>query len=151
MSKKKKIKGKTEKMNERVHILFIVLNVLITISLILALVFKTDFYYSLYWFVVPLITVISILKINKWKINDKELEVDKSIQRSYDDSTVLLIVFYGLVLLIIEFIDIVKEGVRDNPYFIVGFFIITIVYELFIIVSEYKAKKEIEKQLKERK
>lgn len=37
-----------EKKNKRINILFIVLNILITISLVLALVLKNNFSYSLY-------------------------------------------------------------------------------------------------------
>lgn len=139
-----------EKKNKRINILFIVLNILITISLVLALVLKNNFSYSLYWFIIPLLMVVSLLTINKWSVVGTSLDIDKEIQRSFDDSTVIITVFYGLIYLITEFIDILKENVRHNPYFIIGFFIITIVYELFIYLSIYNARKDTAKKLEEK-
>ena len=139
-----------EKKNKRINILFIVLNILITISLVLALVLKNNFSYSLYWFIIPLLMVVSLLTINKWSVVGTSLDIDKEIQRSFDDSTVIITVFYGLIYLITEFIDILKEDVRHNPYFIIGFFIITIVYELFIYLSIYNARKDTAKKLEEK-
>lgn len=139
-----------EKKNKRINILFIVLNILITISLVLALVLKNNFSYSLYWFIIPLLMVVSLLTINKWSVVGTSLDIDKGIQRSFDDSTVIITVFYGLIYLITEFIDILKEDVRHNPYFIIGFFIITIVYEFFIYLSIYNARKDTAKKLEEK-
>lgn len=139
-----------EKKNKRINILFIVLNILITISLVLALVLKNNFSYSLYWFIIPLLMVVSLLTINKWSVVGTSLDIDKGIQRNFDDSTVIITVFYGLIYLITEFIDILKEDVRHNPYFIIGFFIITIVYELFIYLSIYNARKDTAKKLEEK-
>lgn len=82
-----------EKKNKRINILFIVLNILITISLVLALVLKNNFSYSLYWFIIPLLMVVSLLTINKWSVVGTSLDIDKGIQRSFDDSTVIITVF----------------------------------------------------------
>ena len=94
--------------------------------------------------------VVSLLTINKWSVVGTSLDIDKGIQRSFDDITVIITVFYGLIYLITEFIDILKEDVRHNPYFIIGFFIITIVYELFIYLSIYNARKDTAKKLEDK-
>ena len=56
-----------------------------------------------------------------------------------------------MVYLIIEFFDILNNNLRNNMYLIIGFFIITILYEMFIFLSIYNAKKETSDILNKKK
>lgn len=130
--------------------LLVVFNVLIIASLILALIIKTKFAYSLYWFIVPLLILLLILVIREWSKRGKDSDIDKSkiIQRSFDDTTTLSTVFYGIIYLIIMFIDTFNE-IKNSPYVLIGFFVITIIYELFIYLAIDNANKETAKLLNE--
>ena len=66
----------------------------------------------------------------------------KSIRKSYNDITVVSTVFYGLIYLGIEFIDMINSDVRNNIYLVCGFFAITLLYELFVFTAIKSAKKE---------
>lgn len=97
-----------------------------------------------------MILILSI--IQKWSVRDLNADVDKSktIQRSVDDTTTLSTVFFGLIYLIIQCIEVWKENITNNQVVIIGFFIIMIVYELFTYLAIYNAKKET-KELLEKK
>ena len=136
--------------------LLVVFNILIIMSLIIALIIKTKLAYSLYWFIVPLLILLLILVIREWSKRGQDSDIDKSkidksktIQRSFDDTTTLSTVFYGLIYLIIMFIDTFNENIKNSPYILIGFFIITVIYELFIYLAIYNANKETAKLLKE--
>ena len=87
---------------------------------------------------------IGLLYINRFSVRGLNADTKESlvIQRSFDDSSTLITFFYGLVYLIIQGIDMFNEGIINNPYVIVGFFIITILYELFTYLTINNAKKE---------
>lgn len=124
-------------------------NILMIICFILTLVLKTKIIYSLYWVLVPLLIFLLLLFINsidKGKL-DKDLNKSKQIKQSYSDMTTVATVFYGIVYLIIEFFGSMNTGLKENNYLIIGFFIITIIYELFIYLSINKTSKEISKIL----
>ena len=129
--------------------LLIVANILITICLILVLTLKTKITYSLYWTITPFLILLIILfirEVDKGTI-DTDINKSKTIKSSYNDSSTIATVFYALIYLLIEFFDILNNNIRDNVYLIIGFFIITMIYELFICLSIYNAKKETEKLL----
>lgn len=129
--------------------LLVVANILITICLILVLTLKTKFTYSLYWTITPFLILLIILfirEVDKGTV-DTDINKSKTIKSSYNDSSTIATVFYALIYLLIEFFDILNNNIRDNVYLIIGFFIITMIYELFICLSIYNAKKETEKLL----
>ena len=129
--------------------LLVVTNILITICLILVLTLKTKITYSLYWTITPFLILLIILfirEVDKGTI-DTDINKSKTIKSSYNDSSTIATVFYALIYLLIEFFDILNNNLRNNTYLIIGFFIITMIYELFICLSIYNAKKETEKLL----
>lgn len=129
--------------------LLVVANILITICLILVLTLKTKINYSLYWTITPFLILLIILfirEVDKGTI-DTDINKSKTIKSSYNDSSTIATVFYALIYLLIEFFDILNNNLRNNTYLIIGFFIITMIYELFICLSIYNAKKETEKLL----
>lgn len=129
--------------------LLVIANILIVICLILVLTLKTKFAYSVYWTLIPfiiLLIVSFIREIDKGMINT-DIKNSNIIKNSYNDSSTLATVFYGLIYLLIEFFDILNNNIRNNIYLIIGFFIITMIYELFICLSICNAKKETSKLL----
>lgn len=132
--------------------LLVVSNILIFICLILVLTLQTKFTYSLYWTLVPFLIVLIVSfihEVDKGIVN-KDIDKSKAIKRTYDDSTVIATVFYAFTYLLIEFVDTLNDGFRNNLYIIIGFLVITFVYELFIYISINNAKKETSKLLKKK-
>lgn len=117
---------------------------LMIISFILALIKKTQWFYSLYWCSVPFLIVFLMAFLNAISIRGKDSDIDKTkvIQRSFDDTTTISTFFYTIIYVAILFVDQVKGNVQNNIYIIVIFFIITMVYELCLYLSIYNMKKD---------
>ena len=133
---------------------FLVLsNILFIINFILTLVLKNNFSYSLYWILVPVLIFILMMLLYEVDKGQVDYDIDKSklVKRSYNDTTTLATVFYGIVYLIIEFFDSIKINLKYNIYLIIGFFKITIIYELFIYLSISNANKETSEILNKKK
>lgn len=130
----------------------VLLNVFMIFSLVLVLGFKIDYGYSLYWVITPFLMVLVLSVIQKWSARglNADVEESKTIQRSFDDTTTLSTVFFGLIYLIIQGVEVWKENITNNPIVIIGFFIIMIVYKLFTYLSIYNAKKDTAKLLEKK-
>jgi len=124
--------------------LLLVVNFIVVIFLIATIIFNTKLTYSLYWISIPVLIFLIVwfmFEVDKGLIEINQNE-GKSIRRSYNDITVVSTVFYGLIYLGIEFIDMINSNIRDNIYLICGFFAITLLYELFVFSAIKSAKKE---------
>ena len=130
-----------------------IVNVLTIICLVLVLSLKTQFTYSLYWALIPLLIMFVMLLIREIDKGNLDTDINKSkiIKRAYNDSTAIAIVFYGMVYLIILFFEQLNSNVYNNIYVIVGFFILTLLYELFLSLSVYSASKETSEILNRKK
>lgn len=130
----------------------VLLNVIMVVSLVLVLGFKIDYGYNLYWFITPFLMILVLSVIQKWSARGLNADIDesKTIQRSFDDTTTLSTVFFGLIYLIIQGVEIWKEHITNNTIVIIGFFIVMIVYELFTYLAIYNAKKETAKLLEKK-
>lgn len=130
-----------------------VVNFIVVIFLIATIIFNTKLTYSLYWISIPVLIVLIVCfmyEVDKGLIEINKNE-GKSIRRSYNDITVVSTVFYGLIYLGIEFIDMINSDVRNNIYLVCGFFAITLLYELFIFMAIKSAKKETSELLNNKK
>ena len=124
--------------------LLVVVNFIVAIFLIATIIFNTKLTYSLYWISIPVLIFLIVMfmyEVDKGLIEINQNE-GKSIRRSYNDITVVSTVFYGLIYLGIEFIDMINSDVRNNIYLVCGFFAITLLYELFVFMAIKSAKKE---------
>ena len=133
--------------------LLVVVNFIVGLFLILTIIFNNKLSYSLYWILVPVLIFILMMLLYEVDKGQVDYDIDKSklVKRSYNDTTTLATVFYGIVYLIIEFFDSIKINLKDNIYLIIGFFIITIIYELFIYLSISNANKETSEILNKKK
>ena len=133
--------------------LLILSNIIVPIFTILVLVFNTKLTYSLYWISIPALIffmVAFIREVDKGLV-DSDLDESKKIKRAYNDSTTISTVFYAVIYLGIEFIDMINSNLRNNVYLICGFYAITLFYELIIYLSIRNALKETSKLLNEKK
>ena len=124
--------------------LVVVVNFIVAIFLISTIIFKTKLTYSLYWISIPVLIFLIVyfmFEVDKGLIEINQNE-GKSIRRSYNDITVVSTVFYGLIYLGIEFIDMINSDIRNNIYLVCGFFAITLLYELFVFTAIKSANKE---------
>lgn len=130
----------------------ILLNIFMVVSLVLVLMLKNDYGYRLYWVITPFLMVLVLLVIKKWSARglNADTEESKVIQRSFDDTTTLSTVFFGIVYLFIQGIECIKENIINNPYVIVGFFIVMIIYEAFTYLAIYVAKRDTARLLEKK-
>ena len=130
----------------------VLLNIFMIVSLVLVLMLKNDYGYRLYWVITPFLMVLVLLVIKKWSARglNADTEESKVIQRSFDDTTTLSTVFFGIIYLFIQGVECIKKDITNNPYVIVGFFIVMIIYEAFTYLSIYVAKRDTAKLLEKK-
>ncbi len=130
----------------------VLLNIFMIVSLVLVLMLKNDYGYRLYWVITPFLMVLVLLVIKKWSARglNADTEESKVIQRSFDDTTTLSTVFFGIIYLFIQGIECIRKDIINNPYIIVGFFIVMIIYEAFTYLSIYVAKRDTARLLEKK-
>lgn len=133
-----------------IKIAIVILNIFLIVSLLLVLVFKKDYGYSLYWVICPFLLVVVLLLINKWSVLGLNADTNDSklIQRSFDDITVVSTVFFGLIYLLIQGLQMWKDELSRNSFVIISFFIVVIIYQMITYLAIYNAKKETRALLK---
>ena len=130
----------------------VLLNIFMIVSLVLVLMLKNDYGYRLYWVITPFLMVLVLLVIKKWSARglNADTEESKVIQRSFDDTTTLSTVFFGIIYLFIQGVECIRKDIINNPYIIVGFFIVMIIYEAFTYLSIYVAKRDTARLLEKK-
>lgn len=130
----------------------VLLNIFMVVSLVLVLMLKNDYGYRLYWVITPFLMVLVLLVIKKWSVRGLNADTEESrvIQRSFDDTTALSTVFFGIIYLFIQGVECIKKDITNNPYIIVGFFIVMIIYEAFTYLSIYVAKRDTARLLEKK-
>ncbi len=130
----------------------VLLNIFMVVSLVLVLMLKNNYGYILYWVITPFLMVLVLLVIKKWSARglNADTEESKVIQRSFDDTTTLSTVFFGIIYLVIQGVECIKENIINNPYVIVCFFIVMIIYEAFTYLSIYVAKRDTARLLEKK-
>lgn len=135
-----------------INIGIVLLNIFMVVSLVLVLMLKNDYGYRLYWVITPFIMVLVLLVIKKWSARGLNADTEDSrvIQRSFDDTTTLSTVFFGIIYLVIQGVECIKKDIINNPYIIVGFFIVMIIYEAFTYLAIYVAKRDTARLLEKK-
>lgn len=130
----------------------VLLNIFMVVSLVLVLMLKNDYGYRLYWVITPFLMVLVLLVIEKWSARGLNADTEDSrvIQRSFDDTTTLSTVFFGIIYLVIQGVECIKKDIINNPYIIVGFFIVMIIYEAFTYLAIYVAKRDTARLLEKK-
>ena len=122
----------------------VLLNVFMVVSLVFVLILKNDYGYNLYWVITPFLMVLVLMVIGRWSVRGLNVDKEESrvIQRSFDDTTVVSTLIYGVKYLTIQFIDYVKKGIINNPIIIIVFFVVMVAYELVTYLAIYVAKRD---------
>ena len=131
------------------NILLIITNILNILFLILSGIYDNDNMFDYYWFTTPLILIFLVLIINEWSKEGLNSDINKSkiINRSFSDITTIIVVMFGLIFLILMFLNSIDNGIINNLYIMTGFTIITVIAEIFTYVSISNARKETVKLL----
>jgi hypothetical protein len=134
-------------------ILVILLSILFVVSFCLAIFVANDYVKNMFWASSALLMVSVILDLNAWSKLGLDVDKNKSktIKRSFDDSTTLLVVFYGTLLCLVILFDTLNNNVMKNNFVIIGMFIMTIEFELFTYLSIWNAKRDTAKLLNNKK
>lgn len=122
----------------------VLLNIFMIVSLVLVLILKNDYGYNLYWVITPFLMILVLMVISGWSVRGLNVDRNESIviQRSFDDTTVISTVIFGIIYLTIQFIDYVKHGLINNSIVIIIFFVVMIAYELITYLAIYVAKRD---------
>ncbi len=122
----------------------VLLNVFMVVSLILVLFQKNDYGYNLYWVITPFLMILVLMVISRWSVRGLNVDRNESIviQRSFDDTTVISTVIFGIIYLTIQFIDYIKHGLINNSIVIIIFFVVMVAYELITYLAIYVAKRD---------
>lgn len=122
----------------------VLLNIFMVVSLVLVLILKNDYGYNLYWVITPFLMVLVLMVISRWSVRGLNVDRNESIviQRSFDDTTVISTVIFGIIYLTIQFIDYIKHGLINNSIVIIIFFVVMVVYELITYLAIYVAKRD---------
>lgn len=122
----------------------VLLNIFMIVSLVLVLILKNDYGYNLYWVITPFLMVLVLMVISRWSVRGLNVDRNESIviQRSFDDTTVITTVIFGIIYLTIQFIDYIKHELINNSIVIIIFFVVMITYELITYLAIYVAKRD---------
>ena len=139
--------------NKILKIAVILLSVLFVISFVLALIINNDYCINLFWLLTALLTIAISFDINTWSKLGLDFDKNKSktIKRSFDDNTALLVTFFATLLCLILLFNTFNHSVMKNKFVIIGMFIMTIEFELFTYLSIWNAKKDTANLLKNNK
>ena len=90
-----------------------------------------------------------VLIIDEWSKEGLNSDINKSkiINRSFSDITTIIVVMFGLIFLILMFLNSIDKGIINNLYVMTGFTIITVIAKIFTYVSISSTRKETVKLL----
>ena len=131
----------------------ILLSIFFVVSFGLSQIVGSDYFKNMFWASTALLAVSLILDLNAWSKLGLDIDKNKSktIKRSFDDSTTLLVVFFGTLLCLVVLFDTLNHNVMKNNLVIIGAFIMTLEFELFMYLSVWNAKKDTANLLKNNK
>lgn len=134
-------------------IIVILLSIFFITSFGLSLAIGNDYFKDMFWASSAFLMIAIILDLNAWSKVGLDIDKNKSqtIIRSFNDSTTLLVVFYGTLLCLVVLFDTIIHNVMTNNYVIIGMFIMTIEFGLFTYLSIWNAKKDTAKLLNQSK
>ena len=132
------------------NVLLIIINILNILFLILSGIDDNNNMFDYYWFTTPLILIFLVLIINEWSKEGLNSDINKSkiINRSFSDITTVIVVMFGLIFLILMFLNSIDKGIINNLYVMTGFTIITVIVEIITYVSINSTRKETIELLK---
>lgn len=133
------------------NIFQIISNILLLTLIIAIIITKNSFINSLFWCIIPISIISNVYFIGKWSKRGINIDNKKSneVSRSLDDSTTILLIFYGFIYLGIMFVECFNNSITSNIYITVGFYILTIIFEIFMIVLVDSAIKETKQLIKD--
>ena len=131
----------------------VLLSIFFVVSFGLSQIIGSDYFKNMFWASTALLAVSLILDLNAWSKLGLDIDKNKSktIKRSFDDSTTLLVVFFGTLLCLVVLFDTLNHNVMKNNLVIIGAFIMTLEFELFMYLSVWNAKKDTANLLKNNK
>ena len=135
------------KRNTRISIGAMLINIFLLVFAILSGVLKENTLYAIYWLLVTLMLIFEVLYV--WIWSKVGINVDKhksnTINRSFNDITVVTIVISGLLYLAVIFYEFLDKSIKTNAFVIWIMYILLTFAILFNYLAVYNAKKETKK------
>jgi len=125
----------------------IITNILLIGTLIGLIITKEDIAFNLFWFITTILLLGNVWFIAEWgkRGSNADIKKSKEVSRSFDDITTGMMVFYSLIYLGIMFSEYFVDTIKTNLYVAIGFYVLTLLFELFIFISVDKAVKDTDK------
>ena len=140
------------KKNKIITIATIIIDIITTIALCLALFFKQDVYYALYWILITPMLLVTVLHVHIWNRNGNGDNIDKekstTIRRSYDDMTAVIVVLNGMLYLTVMFLEMINQSIKTNMFIIVIIYVLFVISHLMNFLALYNARKETKELVK---
>ncbi len=132
------------KRNIKISIGAIVINFLLLIFAIFSVILKKDLYYDWYWIFVTLMLLFEVLYVLIWSKVGINLDKHKSntINRSFNDITVVTIVMSGLLYIAVLFYEFLDKSIKTNLFVIWLMYVLLTLAILFNYLAVYSANKE---------
>ncbi len=132
------------KRNTRISVGAMLINIFLLVFAILSGVLKENTLYAIYWLLVTLMLLFEVLYV--WIWSKVGINVDKhksnTINRSFNDITVVTIVISGLLYLAVIFYEFLDKSIKTNAFVIWIMYILLTFAILFNYLAVYNAKKE---------
>lgn len=129
----------------------IVSNIILLIVLIITIIIQSDRLFHLYWMVLGITFIGNILCINKWSKEGKtwykkiDKNWSKNLTRKPSDTLLTIVVLYTLIVCSIFVTEIFVSDITSNALIIIGYFILTIIFEYIIYSIIDHTFKEVER------
>lgn len=81
---------------------------------------------------------------------DIDTKKSKEVSRSFDDITTVLLVLYALIYLGILFMEYFDDTIKINIYVAIGFYVLSIIVQLFMFIAVDSAYKDTKKIITEK-
>ena len=123
--------------NKILWVIVIILGIFFIVSFGLSQIIANDYFKNMFWCSTALLMVGTILDLNAWSKLGLDVDKNKSrtIKRSFDDSTTLLVVFYGTLLALVVLLDSFNHNLMTNNYSIIiiskNAFFVSVIFDIY--------------------
>ena len=129
--------------------LLIISNIITIVAIILNFITQSKYTVGLYWastLFIILFVILFLNEIDKGKI-DYDLNKSKTIKQRFGEANFSILVLYGFIYMVVEFVRIINDDLSNSLYLICGYYVITFVFQIITFGNIYSTNQEINKIL----
>jgi len=133
----------------------IISNIILLITIVLFVIFNTNFLNNLYWTLIPVTFLGNLAYIGKWSkegmswYKEKDSSWNENLTRKTSEKLMFLLVAFALIYLALLFMEYFIPQIRTSYYTIIGLYLLTIAFEYYIFRIVIKTDKNIKSLIDE--